>query len=730
MFDYATTELLDIEQRLNPVLARAKAGSTETQQLALDATRLLSCTEDRLEQYSNQGFFRRCWSVLSGKTGELRRANERDLIEMQKASWRYLGLLQERDLMLAHSIITVKNNLLTLAVREEETRREIERMANRVYDRFVQLEDRMKNVEVASSIHGWLLTLETHDYDERFSPLFRLLCVVRDFDGIKDEDWNTQELRYLQKGVKEVGLPWKDSLSLGQFVDGLVEEIEVGGFQTYEQLLFRPNCTGRVPSAFVLDNISVPSYVSLFELSDSYLKGSGTIELLADKLSLSKREAISQVIRGFIQRQGINMEIKLPLRDLAVELLHCMRLSRVLYQESQNTPEQAVEQRETILPPAEETIAPAPETQGANAKMEGTPPSDRPLEVDTHTHPPLPVTDGGLPFNSRNISEDNNPRKASVIDAPLSCRRSRESVLDVLRDFQRSGGGKRSGFYVVPNIPAQKLANARVSCSLANEEVLALIDATLFGSAKNGMLITAKGVHFHNDWSAHTSGTFTLRYEDMSVDQIRLLSESEIVLAEGASFNCTASDIKSPAVADLMYALLNDAADEGEEEPSSVKNARNAGASQSAKEGTRRPPQREEILAFVRDFARTGTGGKRDGLYVFPNIPDRKISNARASCGIVNQEILALIDGTVFGSAKNALVITQKTVFVHNDWGSLASGTHSVPMAELLEDDVNIPSKNEVVISPGVSFNTSGCSMNPADIAVLIIGLCALVQRS
>jgi len=260
--------------------------------------------------------------------------------------------------------------------------------------------------------------------------------------------------------------------------------------------------------------------------------------------------------------------------------------------------------------------------------------------------------------------------------------------------------------------------------------VLALIDATVFGSAKNAMLITATGVFFHNDWGGRTSGTFSLGYEDISADLVQFSSGSELVLAGGACFNCSGCDMKAPEVANLILALLNDVTDEGEEALSPVETARNTGPSQAAKDGAKSLPQREDILSVVRSFASSGPGGTRNDLYIFPNIPDRKASNARVSCGIVNQEILALINSTLFGSAKHALVITQKTIYVHNDWAGLTPGAHSVPMEELSEDDVTIPRTHEIVISPGVSFNTSGCSMNPADIADLIIALCSLVQRS
>ncbi len=331
MFEYGKQELALIDEVLEPKLAWAKDRTAETEQLALDATRLMSCTSDRLEQYADRGFFKRCWYTLSGKTGELERANEKDLIDMQKVAWRYLNLLNERDLMLADSILTVKNNLLTLTVDQVELRNEIARMAERIQERFLNLEERMKNVEVATSIHSWLFTLDTRDFDERFTPYFRLLSVVRDFNRLKEGDWNLQELLYLQKGLKVTGLPWKQPVSIAEFVEGLVDEIDQVGIKPYSELIMLRDNGAFIPGSFILENIAAPGYLSLFELNDSFPKGQGAIEELQDSLSMPKKEAVKKVMLSFVKAQGIDLEIQIPLRDLAVELLHCIRLTQKLY---------------------------------------------------------------------------------------------------------------------------------------------------------------------------------------------------------------------------------------------------------------------------------------------------------------------------------------------------------------------------------------------------------------
>jgi len=332
MFDYSGNELQTIDHQLDPILGYARTKVAETQQLAFDATRLLSCTEDRFNEYKGQGFFKRCWSALYGKTGEMQRANQKDLILMQKYSWRYINLLQERDLLLGHSLLAVRNNLLTLAVNEEETRNEITRMAGKILARFQDLEDRMKNVEAAVIIHNWLLTIATRDYDEKYSPHFRLLRVIKDFLLLKETDWNINEIRCIQQALLDVGLPWKREITLSEFIDELIEEIECSNLPDYKDLLFiTSGKSGYIPESFIMENIAVPSLNSLYNLASNYSGTSSAIKILCGELNITRKDALKKVLFTYIKDQGINLEFKLPLRDLAVELLSCMRLSQNLF---------------------------------------------------------------------------------------------------------------------------------------------------------------------------------------------------------------------------------------------------------------------------------------------------------------------------------------------------------------------------------------------------------------
>ncbi|MFP3500226.1 hypothetical protein SB759_39070, partial [Pseudomonas sp. SIMBA_059] len=57
---------------------RHKANAALTQQLALDASRLITSSQERLNKQSGAGFFKRFANSLTGKTSENQLLNQAD----------------------------------------------------------------------------------------------------------------------------------------------------------------------------------------------------------------------------------------------------------------------------------------------------------------------------------------------------------------------------------------------------------------------------------------------------------------------------------------------------------------------------------------------------------------------------------------------------------------------------------------------------------------------------
>ena len=349
-------EATQIDERLGPVLGWAEKRLPEAEQLAMDAARLMSCTSDRIDSYKDAGFFKRCWHAISGKRGEIERANQRDLIEMQKHSWRYLKILNERDVLLAHSVMTVKSQLLALADLESETRREVARLAGRIGDRLRGLEGRVAGLEVATEIHSWLLTLDTLDHHRDLPPGLRLLKVVGEFFSIKSDGWNTKEIKYLHKALQEVGLDWREEVTISGFVERLLGEIEAGSVGDFRELASfgAAGGAGPVPHGFVLDNVSVPSLAAISHVAQEYDACSEVVGILGGSLRVGRAEAVREVLMGQLARAVPELGASVSLGDLAVELLNAMRLARALFdRQTEADAEFAKLQQNEDFPPAD-----------------------------------------------------------------------------------------------------------------------------------------------------------------------------------------------------------------------------------------------------------------------------------------------------------------------------------------------------------------------------------------
>jgi hypothetical protein len=358
-------EIKTLDAQVEGMMDWANSRRYEAEQLALDSARLLSCTGDRIDHLSKQGFFKRCWSRFSGKTGEMERSNTNDLIHMQKISLRYINMLQEQQLMMAHSILSLKNNLLSLAVKEEETRNIVALLAQRTLERFEQLESRVDQIEISTNLQGWLLGLEEREYDEKIpTENMRLFQVINDFYAIKNDAWNYNDLMFMRKAIRTVGLNPKKKLSINIFIDSLTDEIlqDGIGIEKYQDAITRFCPTGiEHYSTFVIENISSPVFTTLHGLKVQYTDRLDVVETLSDEMNISAPDALKRLLRKSIANLNINLDYEFPLAETAVEILGCLRLATRLAEQTE----------------AEEVIAP----QGEVAAIEVTS-QDQPKKND------------------------------------------------------------------------------------------------------------------------------------------------------------------------------------------------------------------------------------------------------------------------------------------------------------------------------------------------------------
>lgn len=125
---------------------------------------------------------------------------------------------------------------------------------------------------------------------------------------------------------------------------------------------------------------------------------------------------------------------------------------------------------------------------------------------------------------------------------------SQDEILKIIKSIDSSGD-----IYTTPNIPEKKLNSARKSTSIPDDEqVLALIDTTLFGSATDCMLIGTNGIYYSTDWT-RTSGPEKgeLLYADLPT-RVFTKKYLEVGLGNGQYFVLAGSGVKTDDLLEIL----------------------------------------------------------------------------------------------------------------------------------------------------------------------------------
>jgi serine/threonine protein kinase len=123
------------------------------------------------------------------------------------------------------------------------------------------------------------------------------------------------------------------------------------------------------------------------------------------------------------------------------------------------------------------------------------------------------------------------------------------------------------------------------------------------------------------------------------------------------------------------------------------------------------------------------TRGLCKDIHVAPDIPTRKLRAARESCRLPPYvAVHILVDATVFGSGKNALLICDTGVYMHNNYpvGSLdrtlAPGAYAVPFADFADATFEGDGEHDTMIGDSAGFHDSGSTVIQEEVIALLEG--------
>ena len=298
----------------------------EAQRLAADCARLLSYSLNRLEELKSQSFFKRIVHRFKGRSMEIAAANQNDLIELQKMSFRYLELINERQAITMDSIITIKNQLNYIMSDNLETKESLLLLVDKIKDRFQSNKRRIEKLEMTSSIHGWLLTIEEFEYKERYPIYIRLLKIVDDFRKLKPRDWTFNDIRCLTNALRRCGIVPNEEISIKEFVEKLASENMHNGYfnEIKDMLKFH-----QIDVKKIVEELSLPLLCTLYQFAKEYENKATLFTAIEEKFPGSLPEiALPYLINESLSQNGIDIESKAEHQHLSLEFLTGINMAK------------------------------------------------------------------------------------------------------------------------------------------------------------------------------------------------------------------------------------------------------------------------------------------------------------------------------------------------------------------------------------------------------------------
>ena len=255
-------------------------------------------------------------------------------------------------------------------------------------------------------------------------------------------------------------------------------------------------------------------------------------------------------------------------------------------------------------------------------------------------------------------------------------RRSLEAKLQQIMKKYDFGDSK---LFFYPSIPEEKLSSA-IAAYAKNEsssDALVLLDETVFGSGKDGLLLTRNGLFSHELFS---DPLFT-RLED--IDSI-WVKDKNLYINKTKCLACSyLSRQYLPMLSSLLLELVV-ALREAGGGPSHETEDERPTSSETPPLQAQKPDSSAKTEDMTEDATPSPVGSKTIGgdkimailnkysfndedIYFAPEIPEKKLKNAinAYAPGLKSDDVLLLLDDTLMGGAKEGALLSRGSIFFH-----------------------------------------------------------------
>ena len=305
------------------------------------------------------------------------------------------------------------------------------------------------------------------------------------------------------------------------------------------------------------------------------------------------------------------------------------------------------------------------------------------------------------------------------IEEMEAARASKKMFFDCVETLVAKYDGQ-DGF-VANRLTKDKIAKIRaVFETLPNERVIWLLDTSFWYNANYGLLVTDKGLRLKNreeEFSKKKSLSWKKFGESEKCP--KLLKDGAIKIGTAVRFDPDVNvDWKEnwlPIIVSLWEYWREGTFEKLDEDMSVVAPEDKSNVILQEDENG----SAKVVKTVAEDVVLKAVAEVGGGLYCRPNIPEKKLVNAKEAMSVPPGEIVfALMDTTFFGSAKNGAVLTNWGVRWANDWAT-ESKCNAKSWEELKSCRPTVDGF-KLKLGEGAVIGTAGGGMSAKNLALVI----------
>lgn len=267
---------------------------------------------------------------------------------------------------------------------------------------------------------------------------------------------------------------------------------------------------------------------------------------------------------------------------------------------------------------------------------------------------------------------------------------------------------------------------------LPGERVLWLLDTSTWYNANYGLIVTDLGFRWKNrDASVSKVRCLNWKRFGESAKPPRMLKNSFLRLSKGAlvDMDVNAQWVeKWLPILEQLYAYWNEGTfvkeDCAMEHPLRMEASPDVKCVSPSDGSTNLPSDGQtqglDAAQSIVDVIRKAVADIGGGLYCVPDIPEKKMINAKIAMSVPQGEtVVALMDTTFFGSAKTGAVLTDWGVRWKNDWTTDSQKT-ALSWKELRDCCPCSVSDYNLTLTEGAVIGTAGGGISAANLSKVI----------